>query len=532
MTQEKSVTIIPARVRIGNNISKEAKPKLRVAAYCRVSTDSDEQATSYEVQVEHYTAFIKKNEEWEFAGIFADDGISGTNTKKREEFNRMIDECMAGNIDMVITKSISRFARNTLDCLKYIRQLKEKNIPVFFEKENINTMDSKGEVLLTIMASLAQQESESLSNNVKMGLQFRYQNGEVQVNHNRFLGYTKDKNGHLIIDKEEAVIVKRIFREYLEGSSLAQIGKGLMADGILTAAGKPTWRPETLKKILQNEKYIGDALLQKTYTVDVLTKRRVKNTGFMPQYYVENNHDAIIPRELYTQVQEEMIRRANLHSGQSEHKRVYSSKYALSCIVYCSKCGEIYRRVAWNNRGKRSIVWRCVTRVEKGPSACDAETVQETELQAAVIKAINLALGGKDEMLEVLQKNIESVLKEEEENSTESIDAQLRVLQQELLQRVNSKRDYDDLVNEIERLQVEKQKVTVDKAEREGIKMRIAEMKDFLDSQKCEIEEYDEQLVRKMIEKVIVYDDRFDVEFKSGARVDVERNYRKNYIAP
>ena len=191
MTENRSVTVIPARQSMGGGIKKEEKPKLRVAAYCRVSTDSDEQATSYETQIEHYTSFIQKNPEWELAGIFADDGISGTNTKKREEFNRMIDECMAGKIDMIITKSISRFARNTLDCLKYIRELKSKNIPVFFEKENINTMDSKGEVLLTIMASLAQQESQSLSQNVKLGLQYRYKQGLVQVNHNRFLGYTK-----------------------------------------------------------------------------------------------------------------------------------------------------------------------------------------------------------------------------------------------------------------------------------------------------------------------------------------------------
>ena len=300
----KNITVIPARKRVGNTVNKEVKPKLKVAAYCRVSTDSDEQATSYEAQMEHYTNFIQKNDEWELAGIFADDGISGTNTKKREEFNRMIEECMAGHIDMVITKSISRFARNTLDCLKYIRQLKEKNIPVFFEKENINTMDSKGEVLLTIMASLAQQESESLSKNVKLGLQFRYQNGEVQVNHNRFMGYTKDENGHLIIEPSEAEIVKRIYLEYLQGASLKQIGEGLEADGILTAAGKAKWRPETIKKILRNEKYIGDALLQKTYTVDVLTKKRVQNNGIVPQYYVENDHEPIIPRDLYMQVQE------------------------------------------------------------------------------------------------------------------------------------------------------------------------------------------------------------------------------------
>ena len=317
-----NVTVIPARYRAASQEQDEDKPKLRVAAYCCVSTDSEEQATSYEAQIEHYTEYIQKNPEWELAGIFADEGLSGTDTRKRGEFNRMIEECMAGKINMVITKSISRFARNTLDCLKYIRQLKDRNIPVFFEKENINTMDSKGEVLLTIMASLAQQESQSLSQNVKLGLQYRYQQGLVQVNHNRFLGYTKDEEGQLIIEPEGAEVVKRIYREYLEGASLAQIGKSLEADGILTAAGKSKWRPETLKKILQNEKYIGDALLQKTYTVDFLSKKRVKNNGIVPQYYVENSHEPIIPRDLYMQVQEEMVRRANLHSGAKRKKRV------------------------------------------------------------------------------------------------------------------------------------------------------------------------------------------------------------------
>lgn len=504
-------------------MNKEVKPKLKVAAYCRVSTDSDEQATSYEAQVEHYTNFIQKNDEWEFAGIFADDGISGTNTKKREEFNRMIEECMAGHIDMIITKSISRFARNTLDCLKYIRQLKEKNIPVFFEKENINTMDSKGEVLLTIMASLAQQESESLSKNVKLGLQFRYQNGEVQVNHNRFMGYTKDESGHLVIEPEEAEIVKRIYLEYLQGASLKQIGEGLQEDGILTAAGKARWRPETIKKILSNEKYIGDALLQKTYTVDVLTKKRVKNNGIVPQYYVENSHDPIIPRDLYMQVQEEMLRRANLHSGENRKKRVYSSKYALSSIVYCPKCGDIYRRIAWNNRGKHSIVWRCVSRVEHGPSCCDAPTVQETDLQNAVVKAINLALGGKDEMLVALEENIATVFALGDDGSIENINAKLEELQKELLKRANAKKDYNDLADEIDRLRELKQDAMVENAVREGLKQRIAEMQQFLAEQTDEIEEYDEALVRRMIEKITVYEDKVTVEFKSGTSVDVER---------
>ena len=300
-----NITIIPARPQRTNQQQSEAeKPKLRVAAYCRVSTDSDEQATSYEAQVSHYTEQITRNPEWAFAGIYADDGISGTNTKKREEFNRMIADCMDGRIDMIITKSISRFARNTLDCLKYIRQLKDRNIPVFFEKENINALDAKGKVLLTIMASLAQQESQSLSQNVKLGLQFRYQRGEVQVNHSRFLGYTKDENGRLVIDPEQAEVVRRIYREYLDGYSTDKISAGLERDGILTGAGNPRWHTSTVAKILRNEKYMGDALLQKTYTVDYLSKKRIKNNGIMPQYYVENDHEAIIPKEIFMRVQD------------------------------------------------------------------------------------------------------------------------------------------------------------------------------------------------------------------------------------
>ncbi|EOM67156.1 resolvase [Enterococcus faecium EnGen0164] len=449
---EKNIMVIPARKRVGSTAAKEKIKKLRVAAYCRVSTETEEQNSSYEVQVSHYTEFIKKNNEWEFAGIFADDGISGTNTKKRDEFNRMIAECMDGNIDMVITKSISRFARNTLDCLQYIRQLKDKNISVYFEKENINTTDAKGEVLLTIMASLAQQESQSLSQNVKLGLQYRYQQGKVQVNHKRFMGYTKDEDGNLTIVPEEAEIIKRIYREYLEGASLLQIARGLEADGILTAAGKAKWRPETLKKILQNEKYIGDALLQKTYTVDFLSKKRVKNNGIVPQYYVENSHEPIIPRELFMQVQEEMVRRANLRGGKGGKKRVYSSKYALSSIVYCGQCGDIYRRVHWNNRGYKSIVWRCVSRLEEKGSECTAPTINEETLQAAVVKAINELLDNKEPFLSTLQKNIATVLNEENDNATVDIDGKLEELQQQLLIQAKSKNDYEDVADEIHRL--------------------------------------------------------------------------------
>lgn len=522
MELSRNITVIPARKRVGNTAAVGQRPKLKVAAYCRVSTDSEEQASSYEVQVAHYTQFIQKNPEWELAGIYADDGITGTNTKKREEFNRMIQDCMDGNIDMIITKSISRFARNTLDCLKYIRELKEKNIPVFFEKENINTMDSKGEVLLTIMASLAQQESQSLSQNIKLGLQYRFQNGEVRVNHSRFLGYTKDEEGNLIIEPAEAEVVKRIYREYLEGASLLQIGRGLEADGILTGAGKTKWRPETLKKILQNEKYIGDALLQKTYTVDFLNKKRVQNKGIVPQYYVENSHEPIIPRDLYMQVQEELVRRANLYTGKNGKKRVYSSKYALSSIVYCSECGEIYRRVHWNNRGCRSIVWRCVSRLEEKGSDCTSPTVNEEVLQAAVVKAINELLASKDTFLSTLQANIETVLNEEHDKITNDIDVKLEELQNELLRLANSKTDYEEVAEEIYRLREQKQNALVENAEREGKRQRIAEMTDFLNEQSCELEEYDEQLVRRLIEKVTIYEDKLTVEFKSGIEIDEE----------
>lgn len=518
----KNITVIPARARIGNTVKAEDRPKLRVAAYCRVSTDSDEQATSYEAQVEHYTSYIKGNADWELAGIYADDGITGTNTKKRDEFNRMIEDCMEGKIDMVITKSISRFARNTLDCLKYIRQLKDKNIPVFFEKENINSMDSKGEIMLTIMASLAQQESQSLSQNVKLGFQFRYQQGEVQVNHNRFLGYTKDENKRLVIVPKEAEIVKRIYREYLEGASLLQIARGLEADGILTAANKRKWRPETLKKILQNEKYIGDALLQKTYTVDFLSKKRVVNNGIVPQYYVENSHEPIVPREIFMQVQEEMVRRANLQAGKSGKRRVYSSKYALSSIVYCGECGDIYRRVHWNNRGCKSIVWRCVSRLEEKGSDCSSRTINEVTLQEAVVKAINEVLGSKDTFLPVLLENIETVLSEDNDQTIQEIESKLNELQQELLRLVNAKADYQKVADEIYRLRELKHNILAENAEREGKRERIADMAEFLNEQSYELEEYDEQLVRRLIEKITVFDEKLTVEFKSGVELDVK----------
>lgn len=519
----KNVMIIPAKKQVGNIArQQEEKPKLRVAAYCRVSTDTEEQATSYEAQIAHYTEYIQKNPEWEFAGVYADDGISGTNTKKRSEFNRMIEDCEAGNIDMIITKSISRFARNTLDCLKYIRQLKEKNIPVFFEKESINTMDAKGEVLITIMASLAQQESQSLSQNVKLGLQFRYQNGQVQVNHNHFLGYTKDENGNLIIDSEQAEVVKRIYREYLEGYSMDKIAKGLEADRILTGAGKTRWWSSTINKILRNEKYIGDALLQKTYTTDFLSKTRVKNNGIVPQYYVEGNHEAIILKDIFLRVQDELVRRRVVKISANGKKHSYSCNHCFAQIVICGDCGEMFRRIHWNNRGCKSVVWRCISRLESTGLECHARTVNETILENVVVQAINTLLGDKSTFQAQLQQNIAKVIRDAQKNTADGIDEQLIELQKELLQKANNKEAYDEIADQIFKLRGQREKCTVDTAARDAQIARINDLQDYIKKQPANLTEFDETLVKRWLKQITVWEEHFTVELKSGLKIDIE----------
>lgn len=257
--------------------------------------------------------------------------------------------------------------------------------------------------------------------------------------------------------------------------------------------------------------------------MDFLNKKRVKNKGIVPQYYVENSHEAIIPRDIFMRVQEEMVRRANLHSGEKRKKRVYSSKYALSSIVCYSKCGDIYRRIAWNNRGKHFTVWRCCTRVDFGPSKCDAPTIGEAEPQDAAVKAINKALGGREDMMKGLQENIKKILSEGSDTAVQEIDNRLLELQKELLKKVNARRNYDDLADEIEALREQKHAVMVESAEREGVKKRVAEMQQFLAEQKSEITEYDESLVRQLIEKITVYEDQFEVMFKSQTTVEIKR---------
>ena len=462
MTTAPNVRVIPAKPQTTEN--RDKYHQLRVAAYCRVSTEQEEQQNSYQVQIAYYTDLINRKKEWTLAGIFADEGISGTQAKKRPEFLKMIRLCKKQKIDIVITKSISRFARNTVDCLEYVRQLKDLGIGVIFEKENINTLDAKGEVLMTIMAALAQQESESLSANVRLGIQFRNQQGKVQVNHNRFLGYTKGDDGKLVIVPEEADIVRRIYAEYMDGASFLQIKRGLEADGILNGAHNEKWHESNIKQILTNEKYIGDALLQKTYTVNTLEKKRVANNGLAPKYYVEGSHEPIIDKDVFLRVQAEIARRANILTDGK--KRVYSARYALSSLVICGYCGDIYRRIKWNNRGKKSTVWRCVSRVLKKSSGidCPARTIREEDLQMAVVTAVNDAWARKDIVLPALKANVQAVVNGDTDERLAAVDKALAEKQAELLEAGKDQSGIDEIGDAIISLREERQDILTEAA--------------------------------------------------------------------
>lgn len=492
--------------------------KLRVAAYARVSTAFEEQESSYEIQVQHYTNYIKGNKDWIFAGVYADDGISATNTAKRDAFNTMIEDCRAGKIDLILTKSISRFSRNTMDCLQYTRELKKMDVGVIFEKENINTLESSGEVLLTILASLAQQESESLSQNIRLGIKYRNEAGKVQVNHNRFLGYTKDENGKLIVDPAEAKVVKRIYAEYLNGASILQIKRGLEADGILNGAHNSRWHESNIRQILSNEKYIGDAVLQKTFTKDLLEKKRVKNDGKMaPMYYVTGSHEAIIDKDVFARVQAELSRRANL--SKNGKRRVYSCKYALSSIVVCAHCGDLFRRFIWRRSGYSYVVWRCMSRMNN-EELCSARTIREEELQAAVVTAVNDLLGGRKTVIEELKRNATAAVRENAEKRLRKVEAELIRRQQELVKK--SEDDDTNIEEEISRLRKEKMELLDRISSQKSLQNRITELVDFLDSQTTALNEYSEDLVRRFIDRVVVFDEKIEVEFKSGIKVEVD----------
>ncbi|WP_418737938.1 recombinase family protein [Dysosmobacter sp.] len=392
-TLDRRVRVIPATKTQGA-IHSTHDGKKRVAAYCRVSTDSEEQLNSYEAQKSYYTQKIEESPDWEMAGIYADEGISGTSMKKRTEFKKMITACKRGHIDLIITKSLSRFARNTVDCLETVRLLKANGIGVYFEKENINTLTESSEFLITLFSGFAQAESESLSKNIAWGKQKSAEAGKVDFQYKKMLGYRKGVDGQPEIVPEEAEIIRRIYRRYLAGCSLGQIKQELEQDNIPTAQKVERWSSAVVHNILTNEKYMGDALLQKTYITDCITKKVKKNMGERPMYYVENNHPAIIPRETFDQVQKEMTRRSSKRkvlqkSGKTELGK-YSGKYALTELLVCGECGSPYKRVTWARNGKKRIVWRCVSRLEFGTKYChNSPTLDESRLHNAILAAMN-----------------------------------------------------------------------------------------------------------------------------------------------
>lgn len=389
----RNITLIPARTDRSNLAQNLEPQKKRMAAYCRVSTEMLEQISSYEAQVNYYTGYINSHPDYDMAGIYADEGITGTNTKRREQFNKMIEDCKNGKIDMIITKSISRFARNTLDCLNYVRLLKDLGIGVIFEKENINTLDSKGEVLLSILSSLAQDESRSISENCTWGIRRRFEQGRIIVNHVKFLGYDKDDKGNLTVNEEQAKIVRRIYTEFLEGKGANRIAKDLETGGVLNWNGKTKWYESSIRKMLSNEKYKGDALLQKTYTVDFLSKKRMNNDGQVPQYYVEDSHPAIIDKDVWKAVQLEIERRKAFAAEHGLQKIEYATtKNPFAGRVICANCGKAYGRKVWNSTDDRlrRIVWRCNGRYPvKGEKGCKSRHIDEWVLYKAFINTFN-----------------------------------------------------------------------------------------------------------------------------------------------
>jgi len=528
-----NVTIIPAKMQTAEN--RDKYHQLRVAAYCRVSTEQEEQQNSYQVQIAYYTDLINRKKEWTLVGIFADEGISGTQTKKRTEFNRMIRMCKNKKIDLVITKSISRFARNTVDCLEYVRLLKDLGIGVIFEKESINTLTMTSEFMIALYGSFAQAESESISKNVSWGKEKAYREGRVQFQYKHLLGYKRGGNGEPAIVPEEAETIRLIFKLFLDGYSMKEIAVTLKNMGKLNKYGDAEWRSNTISRILQNEKYVGDALLQKTFTVDCITHKIVKNHGERPMYLVTDHHAPIVDRDTYNRVQQELARRSSKRKISDKtvtEQGKYSSKYALSELLICGHCGTLYRRTTWAARGKKQIVWRCISRLEHGKKYCpDSPTIKEEQLHKAIIHAINNYYSCRNDIARILKANIGTVLECQGQEEIISIENRMKEIDQARNDLVNliasGGCDEDKLDSEFAKLYQEEQQLS----ERlEALKSqnktsaetqaKLDKIIDMIEHEKFELETFDNVLIRKLIECVkVLGKTEILVIFKGGYEV-------------
>lgn len=396
------VRVIPSTINPLTHQSIVANVKRKVAAYARVSTDSDEQYTSYEAQVNYYTGYIQSRVDWEYINVYADEGISGTNTKKRVQFNKMIEDALEGKINLIITKSISRFARNTLDTISYIRKLKAAGVEVFFEKENLWTFDSKSEMVLSMLAAIAQEESRSISENVKIGKRWGFKEGKVSMPYKIFLGYDK-VDGKIVINEEQAKVVRLIYRLYArEGYSRAAIADYLNEMKVPKPSNpEGKWSINNITAILTNEKYKGDALLQKGYVDNYLDHTVKKNKGVLPQYYVENSHPAIIDKDEWNMVQEELKKR-------DKFRYAYSKNNPFSSKLICGCCGHFYGLKVWHsNTPYRKEIMQCNKKYSKNGDKCDTPSVLREDVNKQFIEAYNAIMVNKEEVIKSAKELIE-----------------------------------------------------------------------------------------------------------------------------
>lgn len=537
MAAPKNVTVIPATFNPRTRMPQTVIAKRKVAGYARVSTDSDEQFTSYEAQISYYTDFIRSHADWDFVDVYTDEGVSGLATKRRDGFNRMIEDAMAGKIQLIVTKSVSRFARNTVDSLTTIRKLKEIGCEVFFEKENIWTFDSKGEILVTLMSSLAQEESRSISENVTWGRRKRMADGKITMPYKNFLGYRKGPDGLPVIVPEEAEIVRRIYRMFIEGMATSRIAKTLTDEGIPTPAGKKKWQISVVESILTNEKFKGDARLQKKFTTDFLTKKVKVNEGEVPQYYVTGSHPAIIEPAAWEQVQKEMARRKA-----NPRQRYCNSPF--SGKIICGDCGGIYGSKVWHSNDQyRRVIWQCNGKF-KGDKKCSTPHMTEDQIKGAFIKALSILISDREALLEdgrVIMAALTDCSGIEEKLS--GVNAEMEVVAGLIEREVRGNavvpqkqeeynKRYAGLAARYESLQ--KKKATLEKEQRER-EEKAEILSEFL-AEIAELTELDVEFKPKrwnaIVDHVTVYhDERLVFYFHNGSDITVSL-YARNELSP
>lgn len=517
---EKTRTAPNSRSRSSNGAGGHAVrvERIRVAAYCRVSTDGDEQLGSFESQKLYYEQKIADNPEWVNAGIFADEAITGTKTDKRNGFQEMIARCQNGEIDMILTKSISRFARNTVDTLNYVRMLKDKNIAIFFEKENINTLDMNGELLLTIMSSLAQQEVESLSQNVKIGLQMKMKRGEM-VGFNGCFGYDYDpETKTLSVNEDEAQTVRMIYDMYLQGYGTTTIAKRLIELGIKNKKGEVSWHTHGVMGIIKNEKYKGDILLGKTFTTDPISKRRLANFGEENQYYIRDHHEPIVSREVWDEAERIRKKRAkNKVVETTGNRERYTRQYAFSSMCECAYCGhKLTRRTRHSSSIYEKPVWQCMNATKNGIANCpNCKAIDEAILEGAFLDAFKLLAGNFDDVLDVVLSYVEeSANNDDNIRRKQQIDKDISALESKksrmtdmLIDGTITKEVYDEKLVEFTRklhTLSDKRKILADSiSTRNDINKRMSELRETLEKEDI-LNEFDRTVFESIIEKVYV----------------------------